>query len=227
MSIGQQRTTNARKPPGEERLRDKLTISGSPGDRTQKGVVLISYLIIFGVLLCCFVLWFSLRDQKDVSGAGVGLTAFLLFAAGAAVGAVVGFLFGLPRARFADASQSNPQNPTAVGSTSEAGRSAHYLTNSNLIKVSDWLTTIIIGLGLVNLAKIGPAASSLRTTLEEPLGGTAYSGIIGVSMIIIALLSSMILCYLWTSIRVRELLEDAEDEEQEDAEAEQAAAPAS
>jgi hypothetical protein len=211
MSIDPKPPKHVRKPPGEEGLLDKLTIAGSAGDRTQKGVVLISYLIIFGILVCCFILWFSVRDEPGVSGAGVGLTAFLLFAAGAAVGAVVGFLFGLPRARFADAGQADPQNPAGVGSRTP--RSAHYLTNSNLIKVSDWLTTIIIGLGLVNLAKIGPATSSLRATLEKPLGGAEYSGIIGVSVIVIALLSSMILCYLWTSIRVRELLEDAEDAE--------------
>ena len=76
--------------------------------------------------------------------------------------------------------------------------------------MSDWLTTIIIGVGLVNVAKLGPAAGDFSEALEAPLGGAPYAGIIGITVIIIALLASVILCYLWTSIRVRELLEESE-----------------
>ena len=109
-----------------------------------------------------------------------------------------------------DAAQAEDSTVAARGgSVGEVSRSAHYLTNLNLTKVSDWLTTIIIGLGLVNLAKIGPAAGDLSDTLEEPLGGAAYSGVIGISIIVVALLASVMLCYLWTSIIVRELLEDS------------------
>jgi hypothetical protein len=62
----------------------------------------------------------------------------------------------------------------------------------------------------VNLVKIGPAAGDLSTFLEETLGGAPYAGVVGVSVIVIALLASVILCYLWTSVRVRELLEESE-----------------
>jgi len=188
----------------------------TPGDKTQRGVVAISYLLIFGMFCCSILLALSVADDSDVSGLGVGLTAFLLFGAAAAVGAVLGFLFGLPRSRYAEQTTSNDATePSGAsdtnGNVTNTPRSAHYLTNSNLIKVSDWLTTIIIGIGLVNLAKIGPAVGDLSTTLEEPLGGAAYAGIVGVSAIVIALLASVILCYLWTTVRVRELLEDSEN----------------
>lgn len=180
----------------------------TPGDKTQHGVVAVSYLLILGMFVCSIVLAQSVPDDSDVSGLGAGLAAFLLFGAAAAVGAALGFLFGLPRSRYAEQSSSN--DPAAQPATNTP-KSAHYLTNSNLIKVSDWLTTIIIGVGLVNLVKIGPAAGDLSNTLEEALGGAAYAGTIGVSVIVIALLASVILCYLWTSVRVRELLEDAEN----------------
>lgn len=184
----------------------------SAGERTQQGVVGVSYLLILGMVVCSLILVGSLPDGSSASGVGVGLTVFLLFSASAAIGAAVGFLFGLPRSRFADAAQSDQGTHTSAVANGDVPRSAHYLTNSNLIKVSDWLTTIIIGLGLVNLAKIGPAVGDLGNTLEDPLGGAPYSGTIGVSVIVIALLASLILCYLWTSIRVRELLEDSEEQ---------------
>jgi hypothetical protein len=185
----------------------------TPGDRTQRGVVAVSYLLILGMFLCSIALAQSVPDGSDVSGLGVGLTAFLLFGAAAAIGAGLGFLFGLPRSRYADTAGSDQANATTgtPGASHRTPQSAHYLTNSNLIKVSDWLTTIIIGVGLVNLVKIGPAVGDLSNTFEEALGGASYAGIVGVSVVVIALLASMILCYLWTSIRVRELLEESEN----------------
>ena len=165
------------------------------GDKTQRGVVAVSYLLILGMFVCSIVLGRSVPDDGDVSGLGVGLTAFVLFGAAAAIGAGLGFLFGLPRSRYADQGGSNEtakQTGTSGGATAMP-KSAHYLTNSNLIKVSDWLTTIIIGVGLVNLVKIGPAAGDLSTFLEESLGGAPYAGVVGVSVIVIALLASVIL----------------------------------
>ena len=80
-------------------------------------------------------------------------------------------------------------------------------THLDVYKRQDWLTTIIIGLGLVNLAKVGPALGDLSNTLKKCLGGACYAGIVGVSVITITLVTSIILCYLWTSLRVRELME--------------------
>jgi hypothetical protein len=89
------------------------------------------------------------------------------------------------------------------------------LTNSNLIEVSDWLTTIVIGLGLVNLGKVVPSLRALSGALAAPLGGMAYAGAAGISVLILGVLAGFILTYLWTSIRVRELLEEAERQSQQ------------
>jgi hypothetical protein len=100
------------------------------------------------------------------------------------------------------------------GATSNPPSSTSYLTTSNLIKVSDWLTTIIIGLGLVNLRKVPAAIEQLGAALKAPLGGMPYSATIGVSVVIGGAAAAFLLAYLWTSIRVRELLEQSEREAQ-------------
>ncbi|GIF22123.1 hypothetical protein BJ973_002449 [Actinoplanes tereljensis] len=163
------------------------------GDKIQRGVLVIAISMLLGMIIVAVLLSVSTRDG------GAGVTAFLLFVAAAAVGAALGFMFGLPRARLAE-------NSTA---------STFYLTNSNLIKVSDWLTTIVIGLGLVNLGKAVPAMRSLAHALHAPLGGTSYAGAVGLSLLIIGVLAGFLLYYLWTSIRVRELLEEAERQNQQ------------
>ena len=168
------------------------------GDKIQRGVLAITVFMLLAMVVVAIILTLTAHDG------GAGITVFLLFVAAAAVGAVLGFLFGLPRARVSDLTSAD-SSPT----------STFYLTNSNLIKVSDWLTTIVIGLGLVNLGKVVPALRSLGHALHDPLGGVAYSGAVGISVLIVGILAGFVLDYLWTSIRVRELLEEAERQNQQ------------
>jgi hypothetical protein len=175
------------------------------GDKIQRGVLTVAIVLLFAMVVVAVLLGLFSHDG------GAGVTVFVLFAAAAAAGAGLGFLFGLPRARVSDLTADG----SADGPPVPAKASTYYLTNSNLIKVSDWLTTIVIGLGLVNLGKLVPAVRSLSHALEAPLGSAPYSGAIGVAVLIVGLLSGFILDYLWTSIRVRELLEESERQSEE------------
>jgi uncharacterized membrane protein len=77
-----------------------------------------------------------------------------------ATGALIGFLFGVPRL-----------NPAAK-------IEARLLPNTNVEAVSDWLTKILVGVGLVNFAAIGGFVARLsqdiaRATSTDPAFGTA------------------------------------------------------
>jgi hypothetical protein len=175
------------------------------GDKIQRGVLTVAIVLLVAMIVVAVLL--GLFSHQG----GAGVTSFVLFAAAAAAGAGLGFLFGLPRARVSDLTADGPADVPPV----PAKASTYYLTNSNLIKVSDWLTTIVIGLGLVNLGKLVPAVRSLSHALEAPLGNAPYSGAIGIAVLIVGLLAGFILDYLWTSIRVRELLEESERQSEE------------
>ena len=75
------------------------------------------------------------------------------------VGALLGFLFGIPRALSSD----------ARGEPAEQGRLA---TNTNLEQVSDWLTKIIVGATLVQLGsltrRLGELAKYVSTIFGAP-----------------------------------------------------------
>jgi tetratricopeptide (TPR) repeat protein len=81
---------------------------------------------------------------------GLGLFAFAAVAAGAATG----FLFGIPRTL---------QGNASAGSTS-------YQVNTNLEQISDWLTKIIVGLGLINLKSIPDRLMEMNRYVSETLG---------------------------------------------------------
>ncbi|GAB3503706.1 DNA-binding transcriptional response regulator [Emticicia fontis] len=88
-----------------------------------------------------------------------GMTSLLLALACLLLGGFVGFLFGIPRVLQSDAPVVPPAAPASPGSatpSSQASNTNPYSqrVNTNLEQISDWLTKIIVGLGLVNLNQI-------------------------------------------------------------------------
>lgn len=84
-------------------------------------------------------------------------TACLWAMACIACGALIGFLFGVPRI--------NPR-------VEFEGQLVH---NQNIEAVSDWLTKILIGVGLVNFSAIGAFVSRLSRDLAAGIGGPDYT----------------------------------------------------
>jgi hypothetical protein len=64
----------------------------------------------------------------------------------------MGFLFGIPRRPRGESNASNHQNDT-TGKT-EDKRHGFSHVNSNLERISDWLTSMIIGISLVEMRDI-------------------------------------------------------------------------
>ncbi len=182
------------------------------GAQAQRGVVKVGLVMVLAMAGVSVLLTVSTAGQGARADVGVGVTAFLLFVAAASVGSALGFLFGLPRARLTDQLSIAPGGAGSGAGAGAAASSAsnHYLANSNLIKVSDWLTTIVIGLGLVNLGSAVPALRTLAAALQAPLGGAAYAGAVGISILLGGCIGGFVLFYIYTCIRVRQLLEDSD-----------------
>jgi len=68
------------------------------------------------------------------------------------VGAIVGFLFGIPRVLQAD----RPSDANGAASVTPTPDGYRVQVNTNLEQISDWLTKIIVGVGLINLGNLGP-----------------------------------------------------------------------
>jgi hypothetical protein len=106
--------------------------------------------------------------QTSGMWAALGICLIVLLSS-AAVGAAFGFLFALPRLLTKEAPGSD--SPGKAGQPAEtaiqpAGK--RFLgTNNNLEKVSDWLTTIIVGVGLTQLASINDLLLRFRLFIND------------------------------------------------------------
>lgn len=110
--------------------------------------------------------------------------------AAAAVAAIAGLIFGLPQAR-ADFS------PEA---------SERYKPNSNLEQISDWLTKLLVGAGLVELKDISSHLRSAGAYLGDGLA-VSNPGAYAVSAVVYGAGAGFGFSYLWTRLRMRLLLE--------------------
>lgn len=98
--------------------------------------------------------------------------ALLWALVGLALGSLVGFLFGIPRV-FQTAGQGPPEGPESL----HGDRSFGYrlLLNTNLEQVSDWLTKIIVGVGLVELHDLPHDLAACAAYIAHGLGTTDNS----------------------------------------------------
>jgi hypothetical protein len=107
----------------------------------------------------------------------------MLAGASAFVCAVLGFLFGIPRA-----AQENLE-------ANEADR-ARYRGNTNLEQISDWLTKILVGVGLTQLTELPSFLSRLGDYFNPLLG----SGPFAVAIILYFAANGFLFGYLWTRL---------------------------
>ena len=178
-----------------ERLTEFFADQDAKGRQELKWSVALLFGIFVGLFLLLLFSWYSPPSRGHV-------LAVVLISAGAAMamGLLVGFIFGIPRAVQAD------NSPGAKGPAFKA--------NTNLEQISDWLTKIIVGVGLVQLAtiprKLQGLAAYFSGIFGEPLAGSAsgnatvllvfgYFGIFG-----------FLLGYLWARIYLMKLFSEDE-----------------
>jgi hypothetical protein len=123
-----------------------------------------------------------------------------------AVGGVVGFLFGIPRSGGEISRTSAPKGTPTNGTTSTPpsaiqGRMTSR-PNTNLEEVSDWLTKIIVGLGLVHLRSIEDRVWAVSRNAAAALNATPTAADISAATALIVGFTVMgFLCgYLYTRL---------------------------
>lgn len=135
---------------------------------------------------------------KDLEAIGVATFVGL---ASSAVGCVAGFLFGVPKLG---------EEPGAGGSGIAATDSARLTTaklvaNSNLGQVSDWVTKIVIGLGIAQFGKLLDGIAWLGRRFPDVFDGSLDDGAAsayGVCLVIASFAISFLLMYMWTATRL-------------------------
>jgi len=166
------------------------------------------------------------------AGANSGRASVIeMMLAGAAVcaGALLGFLFGIPKAGSdgpppasggSGSRTVQPNDSGTAGADVGASPGSSYRPSTNLEEVSDWLTKILIGVSLVQLKSIGEQLAELGQTVQCSLATPAVDAtthaaravtqsctgapigvaIVTQTVVVAYLIIGFVVAYLWTRL---------------------------
>lgn len=169
--------------------------------------LIIVFAIILGFVLIGFVSYKG-KDYLITFGAAM-LTGCACFG----LGAMGGFLFGIPRI------MSSTSNQTPVKAVS--GTVMH---NDNLVQISDWITKIIVGVGLTQLNEIPGILQQIGKFLAPCFYYTnngkiiqtpemkEFASMITICVVLYFIILGFMACYLWTRFHFSEMLKDTLDD---------------
>jgi hypothetical protein len=172
---------------------------------TRDTVLTFCYVGAVGVVL------FAIRAVVPVGGTEVLLRvlgAGVLIACGALLsGALLGFLFGIPRAPTGPeplfARVAPQQAATTVPAAPQGDRPLSrpaLQVNTNLEQISDWLTKIIVGLGLIHLSQIDDGLRYLAAYFATAFGPIEGREAFTLSLLVSFSVSGFLLGYLLTRL---------------------------
>src|SRR5437867_6340269 len=141
-----------------------------------------------------------------LSAFGVGAIAAL---ATLGIGALLGFLFAIPRS----VQIGDDASDGVAGGRTRDGRA--YRPNTNLEQISDWLTKILVGVGLVQLTTVGPRLADISERLGLALGGSPSSSAFSLALLVYFAICGFVLGYLATRLFMPGVLQRAEGLERE------------
>ncbi|GAA3103263.1 hypothetical protein JOF29_003480 [Kribbella aluminosa] len=137
--------------------------STSPGSKVSNVYAVEATAIVGGLLA-------TIAYAAAGSNASLSVVSAALMIAVAALGSgvLVGILFGVPRTT---AGNDRPAGgDAAVPATAAVGALSAVGANTNLEQISDWLTKILVGVGLTQFAAIKREAAQLFHSLAPALG---------------------------------------------------------
>lgn len=154
---------------------------------------LLARLQVLAGVGCFAIFFYACRFWASGDVVRIATVGLLIAGAGLLTGFLAGFIFGVPRV--------------------VAGDSTHGVqANDNLIEISNWLTKILVGVGLVELGTIPGRLWSLAAHLESGLRPAQCTGTVtcadlatsaqatGLAIIIFYFALGFLLGYIWTRI---------------------------
>lgn len=141
-----------------------------------------------------------------LQGAIARATAFLMAIAAIACGAILGFLFGIPRGDIAR--RANEKTP--ANSSTEVEESDNSPSKTNLEEIADWLTKVLLGAGLTQIGQIPTALEAMASRVSGEANSNTVP--IVISIWLYCGILGFFLGYLITRLFLTRALIDAEED---------------
>ena len=160
--------------------------------RRDAALLSLALLIFSGFI---FSMLYSLGAGSRSEMVGQLVVAALTAGAATMVGGLLGFLFGIPRTF-----QGEQGFDTSRGEGSGADTRPAYRPNTSLEQISDWLTKILVGVGLTQIGALQAHFAALGQGLGRAFGGQPVDEAFVTSLVAMLLVAGFLFGFLWTRI---------------------------
>lgn len=155
-----------------------------------------SFIIVISLALLSIII-FPLKEGNYFS---IISGCFLILLASLVLGLLMGFIFGVPKSKQKKAMDNYTSTPIPNKGNNNENTSSPYEPNTNLEDISDWLTKIIVGVGLTQMASIDPSISRLSSFLSVSIGIMNPSSGFVYTLLLYGIISGFIFGYVLTRI---------------------------
>jgi hypothetical protein len=170
---------------------------------------------------CLLVLIYGLRHVfKDPVGS-FGNVSVGLMAGGAALlsGGLLGFLFGIPHTRLREEGlqgriDTTQQEPTEQDKPRSRSQGTNYRPNTSLEQISDWLTKMLVGVGLVEIKIIPGKLRELASYVASGLGNEEHPETFVLTVLIYFSVSGFVFGFLWARLYLPRWFAEADEVKQ-------------
>lgn len=156
---------------------------------------------------CFLIIVYALRHVWKSPAASLGDFCVALMTGGAALltGGLLGFLFGVPHTRLVEASReadigTREKSKDESNKPKFRGTSRDYLPNTSLEQISDWLTKILVGVGLVEIKEIPGKLRDLAVQIGKNLSDGPQAEAFVLTVLIYFSVSGFVFGFLWARL---------------------------
>jgi hypothetical protein len=173
----------------------------------------VRYVAVLGVVV---ILIYSGSTAWTDAGHFAGVFSMGLMAAGAALvsGGLLGFLFGVPHVREGEAARTqSPGRDDSADSEPEGVTSdprISYRPSTSLEQISDWLTKMIVGVGLVEVKVIPDKLKNLASFVAKGLGHNDEAQVFALTLIVFFSICGFVFGYLWARLYLKRWFDQAD-----------------
>jgi hypothetical protein len=176
------------------------------GTKGRMGTLITVVLICSGLFA---ILVFAYHATSCSSFSQVVSISLMTAGASLLVGGLLGFLFGIPRTLQQEA-PAQPPSPPEAAVQAQAGGNVEYVPNTNLEQISDWLTKILVGVGLTQLTKMPGKLVQLSKYIGGGLGDTPGNEAFILVVLIYFVICGFLVGYLTTRLLLAPALRQAD-----------------
>lgn len=175
--------------------------------RTSTGMRALVVAIALGLLV---VIGYAAQVDSRLQFYSIASVGVMVAGSSLLAGGLLGFLFGIPRTLQQDQPVMTTGGSGQPGQPANQVQAVEYRLNTNLEQISDWLTKILVGIGLTQLSQIPEALQRLSTFIAGGIGNFAGSTIFALATLLYFSISGFLLGFLWTRLYLAGAFRDAD-----------------